>query len=76
VVAGIDISVTGAPLGPGFARAMWICAGLCGVGAVIAFGTVGRGARVHVHPLPGVDHAYAGREIVTRSNDLGRYVRE
>jgi hypothetical protein len=68
------MSVTGAPLGPGFAHAMWICAGLCGVGNAVAVATVGPGAHVHVHPLPAVDHSCTGREVLTPSNELGRDV--
>ncbi|MCO1659924.1 MFS transporter [Pseudonocardia humida] len=74
VVAGIDMSVTGAPLGPGFGPAMWICAGLCAVGGAVAAATVGRGARVHVHPLPAVDHPCTGREVLAPSNGSGRSV--
>jgi EmrB/QacA subfamily drug resistance transporter len=65
VVAGIDMSVTGAPLGPGFAYAMWICAGLCGIGSAVAAATIGRGAHVHVHPLPAVEHPGTGPELLT-----------
>jgi hypothetical protein len=53
VAAGINVSTTGAPLGPGFGWAMGICAALCALGAAV---TVGRGARVHTHLLPAIDH--------------------
>ena len=38
-VAGVH-AADGAPLGPGFGRALWISAGLCAVGAVVAFVTI------------------------------------
>jgi EmrB/QacA subfamily drug resistance transporter len=72
LLAGIDMSVTGAPLGPGFAPAMWICAGLCGIGGAIAYATVERGARVHVHPLPAVEHACVGHDVLAPSLAPGR----
>jgi hypothetical protein len=56
VAAGIDVSTTGAPLGPGFGWAMGICTALCALGAAVAAVTIGRSARVHTHPLPAVDH--------------------
>lgn len=54
-VAGIPVTTTG-PLGPGFARAMLIAAGLCWAGSVVAFVTVRTGVRVRPHPPPGVRH--------------------
>ena len=72
LVSGIDMSTAGAPLGPGFGRAMWICAGLCAAGAAIAVLSVGRGARVHVHPHPAVDHGATGRTLLTPSHASGR----
>jgi EmrB/QacA subfamily drug resistance transporter len=42
------------PLGPGFARAMLITAGLCVLGGAVAFATISRGAPVTSHVLPGL----------------------
>jgi EmrB/QacA subfamily drug resistance transporter len=47
---------TGGSVGARFGWAMGICAALCAVGAAVAATTVGRGARVHIHPVPAVDH--------------------
>lgn len=44
----------GQPLGPGFGRAMVICAALCALGAVISGATVRRASRVHHHAVPGL----------------------
>lgn len=58
VVAGVEMSdTTDVPLGAGFGRAMWICAGLCVVGGLIAVTTVRGGAShayapVHVSSCP------------------------
>ncbi len=58
VVAGIHAQAAG-PLGPGFGRAMLICAALCGAGGVVAALTVrsGSGAAVHHQAVPGIQHA-------------------
>lgn len=45
LAAGLDAAGTG-PLGPGFTRAMLICAGLCVAGGLVAFATVDRSVRV------------------------------
>jgi EmrB/QacA subfamily drug resistance transporter len=55
-VAGVSTG-TDSPLGPGFGRAMLICAVLCGIGGLVAFATVRRARPVQVSPLPGVHHA-------------------
>lgn len=54
LVAGLDATGTGA-LGPGFTRAMLICGGICLLGSVISFATIGRGrrsVRVRLHLQP------------------------
>ncbi|MCD2195280.1 MFS transporter [Actinomycetospora endophytica] len=53
LVAGLDSIGTG-PLGPGFARAMVICAGLCVVGALVAVVTIDRAVPVRTHLMPGL----------------------
>lgn len=53
LAVGLDGSGSG-PLGPGFARAMLVSAGLCVLGGAVAFFTVGRGAVVECHVLPGL----------------------
>jgi EmrB/QacA subfamily drug resistance transporter len=58
-LAGVH-AADGAPLGPGFGRALWIGAGLCAVGAGIAALTVGRTARMRPTLLPGLDHPCPG----------------
>lgn len=50
---GLDSAGTG-PLGPGFARAMVVCAGLCAAGAAVAFLTIRRAATITPHPMPGL----------------------
>ena len=55
-VAGIH-AAPGQPLGPGFARAMLICAVLCGAGGLVAALTVRTGASVRHHAIPGVEQS-------------------
>lgn len=55
-VSGLNTSGE-APLGDGFARAMLICAVLCGLGGLVAACTVGRGTAVTCHTLPAVNQA-------------------
>jgi EmrB/QacA subfamily drug resistance transporter len=55
-VAGLSGSTMG-PLGPGFGRAMLICAVACGIGGLVALATVRRATPVEPMPLPGVHHA-------------------
>jgi EmrB/QacA subfamily drug resistance transporter len=55
-LAGLAGTGAGA-LGPGFARAMLISAGLCALGAIIAWLTVRRGADVQPRALPAIDHS-------------------
>ncbi|MBE9376301.1 MFS transporter [Saccharopolyspora sp. HNM0983] len=57
LVAGLSDTGTGAPLGPGFARAMLISAALCVCGGIVAWLTIERAAPVRNHPLPGVQQA-------------------
>lgn len=52
LAAGLDATGTG-PLGPGFTRAMLLCAGLCVVGGLVAFATVERTVRVTPTVSPG-----------------------
>lgn len=56
VAAGIDAGA-GEPLGPGFARAMLIAAGLCVAGGLVALATIRQAAPVRRHVVPGVNHA-------------------
>ncbi|MGH3797050.1 MAG: hypothetical protein ACRDSP_19425 [Pseudonocardiaceae bacterium] len=53
-LAGLDTSGTG-PLGPGFGRAMLICAGLCVLGGIVACQTIDRTIPVTAHLQPGLD---------------------
>jgi EmrB/QacA subfamily drug resistance transporter len=53
LAVGLDGAGTG-PLGPGFSRAMYVCAGLCVGGSVVAFLTIRRGAVVTPRPMPGL----------------------
>jgi EmrB/QacA subfamily drug resistance transporter len=55
-VAGIH-AAPGQPLGPGFGRAMLICAVLCGAGGVVAALTVRTGSAVPEHAAPGTQRA-------------------
>lgn len=54
LAAGLD-TTSGGSLGTGFATAMFISAGLCGLGGVVAAVTVGRGTPVGTHTLPAVN---------------------
>ncbi|GAA0529176.1 MFS transporter [Saccharopolyspora subtropica] len=57
VVAGLEHTAAGQPLGPGFARAMLISAALCAAGALLSWLTIDRTKKVHTYPLPGLNHA-------------------
>ncbi|MGW1675901.1 MFS transporter [Saccharopolyspora sp. NPDC002376] len=57
VVAGLSHTAAGAPLGPGFGRALLISAILCAAGGVLSWLTIGRSERVDTYPLPGLNHA-------------------
>jgi hypothetical protein len=57
----------GGPLGPGFARAMLISAGLCALGGIVAWLTVRRGAGVRPSALPAIDHACQDPRSRTRA---------
>lgn len=52
--AGINTGQSG--LGPGFSRAMLICAVVCALGGVAALLTVRSSSPVEQHPLPGINH--------------------
>jgi MFS family permease len=54
LLAGLDTSGTG-PLGPGFGRAMLICAGLCVLGGIVAWLTIRRTIPVTAHLQPGLN---------------------
>lgn len=56
-VSGLSSTATGAPLGPGFARAMVIAALLCVLGGILAACTVGRARSVRSTAVPGIAHA-------------------
>jgi EmrB/QacA subfamily drug resistance transporter len=56
-LAGLSSTAPGAPLGPGFGRAMTIAAVLCAAGGILAACTVGRATRVRPTAVPGVTHA-------------------
>jgi EmrB/QacA subfamily drug resistance transporter len=55
-ISGIDMN-SGGPLGTGFATAMLISAGLCGLGGLTAALTVRRGRPFVPHTLPAVNQA-------------------
>ncbi|WP_395474206.1 MFS transporter [Saccharopolyspora spinosa] len=57
VIAGLSHTGAGAPLGPGFGRAMLISAAMCAAGGVLAWLTIDRARKVDAYPLPGVNHA-------------------
>jgi MFS family permease len=57
LIAGLSHTGSGAPLGPGFGRAMLISALLCGLGGILAWSTIDRGARVRPAAIPAVNHA-------------------
>lgn len=57
LLAGLSGTGPGAPLGPGFGRAMIVSAVLCALGGVLAGCTVGRARRVRPTTVPGVTHA-------------------
>ncbi|MER6990210.1 MFS transporter [Saccharopolyspora hirsuta] len=57
VVSGLSRTGAGAPLGPGFGRALLISAALCAVGGILSWLTIGRAERVDTYPLPGLNHA-------------------
>jgi hypothetical protein len=57
LLAGLSGIGTDAALGPGFARAMLISAGLCGLGGILAWCTIDRGAKVRPTPVPAVTHS-------------------
>ena len=74
LAAGLDNTGTG-PLGPGFARAMLICAALCGLGGIIAFLTIREGAAVRAHTMPGLNQPCqhpCTREPATMGNGKDR----
>lgn len=57
LAAGLTQTTSGAPLGPGYSRAMIMAAGLCVLGGLMAWFTIDRTIRVHGYTLPAVNHA-------------------
>lgn len=56
LAAGID-TMSGGPLGAGFALAMFISAVLCALGGAVAALTVGKGVPVRLYTLPAINQA-------------------
>lgn len=69
LAAGLDATGTG-PLGPGFTRAMLLCAGLCVGGGLVAFATVDRSVRVTPTVSPGFQQTC--QSASTRTSDSGQ----
>lgn len=69
LAAGLDAAGTG-PLGPGFTRAMLICAGLCVAGGLVAFATVDRSVQVTPTVSPGFQQTC--QSASTRTSDSGQ----
>jgi EmrB/QacA subfamily drug resistance transporter len=57
LVAGLSHTGSGAPLGPGFGRAMLIAALLCVLGGILAWSTIDRSTSFRPTTLPAVNHA-------------------
>ncbi|NDK88818.1 DHA2 family efflux MFS transporter permease subunit [Gordonia desulfuricans] len=66
-VAGLDVG-PGQPLGTGFGVAMWIAAGCCAAGGVVAASTIRRGAGFRPQVLPAVNSAC--QDAVTRTGPV------
>ncbi|MBV8995182.1 MAG: DHA2 family efflux MFS transporter permease subunit [Pseudonocardiales bacterium] len=56
LAAGIHAG-PGQALGPGFTQAMLIAAVICAAGGIIALASVRTATTVHLHPVPGINHA-------------------
>ena len=69
LAAGLTETGTGAPLGPGYGRAMLISAGLCALGGLLAWLTIDRAVPVRSYTLPGVNQAC--QDPCTRARALG-----
>jgi EmrB/QacA subfamily drug resistance transporter len=66
LAAGMAGSGAGDALEEGFARVMWIAAGLCLAGAVVAFATVSEPMRVEVTAHPSPHYACHAAELADR----------
>lgn len=65
-VAGIELGVGGDDFTDGFRRAMYVCAGLCVVGAMVAFATIRTATRTDQIVQPSVDQPGRHPDVTAR----------